>query len=137
MIVDVLELKSLQEPFFETWEEALKSSVIELRVYDDYIAEVEAHLEAIQEPISCDVCGGNARQYSSQYWADIDFGKQLGLGQIRWFRLCESCGLQAKQEDDPRIIFMFRQWPINDQTWRNGFIQGYALEKEGWIGPER
>jgi len=131
-IVDVLELKALREPSFRSWTEALESfeDLFEIRLSRDVVEEAEQHLSSFQEKLECDVCNSNVRRFESVFYADVDFGPQLGLNKIRWFRLCEACGAKAIAQDDLRIIFMFRQWPETDLQWRNGWVNGYALEGE-------
>ena len=82
-----------------------------------------------EEPLECDVCGKDVRRFKSEvFFADIDFGGPQG--KVRWFRLCEHCGLRLVEEDDPRITYAFRTWPRSSAEWRNSWAKGYELEGE-------
>lgn len=123
-------VSKLQEKFEEETGSLAGWDALEIEIIpDDPIDHMHYIAKKATAKIPCDACGEDVRKYSSQAFADVDFLD--GRGPVRWFRLCESCAIQAKSESDvldTRIQFLQRQWPVTDTQWRNGFIR--ATEEE-------
>ena len=134
VVIDELLKKTGNEPFFESIHDLVTNGgdCFSVKSWEvgDALAEADAHLESATEPILCDACGNDVRCWTSESFADIDINGHP----TRWFRLCEPCSNRARQDNDERVIFLFKITPNIDEQWRNGFAIGYLLENEPWKG---